>query len=326
MSSPDTAIGGYFELALPEYENRSDSLGLKSHIALNSARNCLEYLLQARSPKRVYLPRFTCDVMLEPLQKTNTECVFYSINHSFEIVDDLEVSGDEILVYTNYFGIKDEYSFQLAEKYGERLVVDASQALFYKQHGNEHVIYSPRKFVGVADGGYLVTDCRMDTELEQDVSYGRMSHLLKRAELGAEAGYEDFRKNDHDLVGQPIKTMSRLTQMVLNSVDYASMRESRSRNFSLLHHHLASRNELTISLGSFEAPLVYPFMVREAGRLRRELIDHKVFVATYWPNVFEWCNESEIEYALARDIIPLPIDQRYDEHDMKKMMEVINGN
>ena len=62
------AIGGYFELELPKGEEYH-----KSALSLNSARNCFEYILRVRKYKKVYLPYYTCEVILEPLKKLNIQ-------------------------------------------------------------------------------------------------------------------------------------------------------------------------------------------------------------------------------------------------------------
>jgi hypothetical protein len=68
--------------------------------------------------------------------------------------------------------------------------------------------------------------------------------------------------------------------------------------------------------------MVYPFMIDDES-LRGRLIQNKVFVARYWPNVLEWCGENELESKLTRHIIPLPIDQRYGEKDMERILKII---
>ena len=68
------AIGGYFEL--PDYEE-----GVFPHqdgILLNTGRNALEYILRSiGDAKRVYLPYYTCEVVLEPLKKLHIPWTFY---------------------------------------------------------------------------------------------------------------------------------------------------------------------------------------------------------------------------------------------------------
>ena len=72
---------------------------------------------------------------------------------------------------------------------------------------------------------------------------------------------------------------------------------------------------------SFACPLVYPYFAEEET-LKNKLIEKKIFVATYWPNVLEWCKEDTLEYQLANRIIAIPIDQRYGE---KEMNYIINN-
>jgi hypothetical protein len=65
------AIGGYFSLELPLREEYH-----KDAIRLNTGRNCLEYLLRARGYKKVYLPYYICDSVLEPIKRQNVEYEF----------------------------------------------------------------------------------------------------------------------------------------------------------------------------------------------------------------------------------------------------------
>lgn len=43
-------------------------------------------------------------------------------------------------------------------------------------------------------------------------------------------------------------------------------------------------------------------------RFEKKLIDNRVYVATYWLNVVEWCGIGELEYGFAKSLLPLPID------------------
>lgn len=63
--SPKT-IGGYIPLELSKGELYYPDL-----IALNTGRNALEYVLRIRKYTTIYLPYYTCEVLLEPLRKLN---------------------------------------------------------------------------------------------------------------------------------------------------------------------------------------------------------------------------------------------------------------
>ena len=70
--------------------------------------------------------------------------------------------------------------------------------------------------------------------------------------------------------------------------------------------------------------MIYPLMTSRSTELRQKLIGNKIFVATYWPNVSEWCKEGAVENELCSETVPLPIDQRYDLNDMKRILIHLN--
>ena len=311
------AIGGYFSLELPVREEYH-----KDAIKLNTGRNCLEYILRARGYKKVYVPYYTCEAVMEPINKLGIPYEFYHIDIHFEIRNRFTLKADEALLYTNYFGLKQRYVEQLAEKTGSRLIVDNTQAFYAKPIKGIDTFYTCRKFFGVADGSYLYTDKLLDDEFVQDKSYDRMAHLLKRIDLSAEQGFLDFRKADDGLDNQPICRMSKLTQRIMQSIDYEAVAKKRRENFQKLHDVLGKGNNLVLPFEEDAVPMVYPYLTPTYG-LRERLIENKIFVARYWPNVLEWTTKDDIEYLLAYQMQPLPIDQRYGEEDMKKIVDII---
>lgn len=316
------AIGGYFELA-----NRDREYGRLpvDGIALNTCRNALEYIiLQLPDARRIFVPYYTCEAVIEPLKRLPIEYQFYHINEQLEIAEELKLEDGDYLIANNYFGVKDAYIAGLARKYGNRLIVDNAQALFAPVLPNIKAAYSARKFVGVADGGFalgvspkLISEYELDNSLEHD------SHLLIRKKMGAEAGFMDYQANESKLDNQPIRRMSLQTQSILSHINYELNIKKRRQNYSYLNEALGAKNLLQLpSMDSFACPMVYPFMTDDES-LRLRLIKNKIFVARYWPNVLEWCEEETLEYKLATKVIPLPIDQRCDEVDMERIINKI---
>ena len=313
------SIGGYFELELVDRGEFIHDDG----ILVNTGRNALELILSnLPSNSKVHIPKYTCEVVLEPFQKLGVQYSFYSINYQLEIADEIVLGQDEYLLYTNYFGVKDNYVRRLVELYPNRVIIDNAQALFTEP--TTMCFYSPRKFVGIPDGGIAYMDKHIDTsEYEQDCSFERCSHLLKRIDLGAGAGYADFKDNSSLLKNQPIRKMSKLTQTLLRGIDFEKVKSKRRENFAILHSLLGSSNKFKLdSLESIACPMVYPYMTDDES-MRQRLIDNKVFVATYWPNVSEWCECGTTEFQLARTMIPLPIDQRYTEEALIEIFKLL---
>ncbi len=69
--------------------------------------------------------------------------------------------------------------------------------------------------------------------------------------------------------------------------------------------------------------MIYPFLVLNGSKLKRELIANKIYVATYWPNVLNWAEKDSFEYNITNNLLALPIDQRYSEDDMYRIIEII---
>ena len=149
-----------------------------------------------------------------------------------------------------------------------------------------------------------------------------MDFLTKRIDLSPEEGYSDFRRQSHNLIGQPIKRMSRLTERLMQSVDYDAVAARRRINYNYLHKYLAGSNKLHLTLTDDAVPMIYPYQAGNEG-LRDCLIQNKVFVAKYWPNVQESSN-FRTEYELANKVVAIPCDQRYGVDDMLFILKTID--
>ena len=312
------AIGGYFEL-----ENRFESEYYPNLIRLNTGRNCLEYILRARDYKKVYLPEYSCDAIMEPILKLGLEYEKYAITKQLEPEKLIHPKENEAFLAINYFGLKGRYMTYLTRRL-HNLIIDNSQAFFEVPLKGFDTFYSARKFFGVADGAYLSTDNAPYMEFKQEVSWKRSEHLLRRLENGPNDGYRAFKRNEEYLQGKEIKLMSDLTYRILSGIDYSAVKGRRNRNFQYLHLKLKNLNGLSFNDSDIDGPMVYPFYV-ENDDLREELIQQNVYVASYWPNILEKMESDKLEYKLAKYLIPLPIDQRYGLLDMDRMCKLITS-
>jgi len=144
-------LGGYLELELNRNEEHH-----KTALSLNTGRNALELILRVRKYTKVYIPYYTCDVILEPFRKLNINYEFYSINKDLEPEFNYSLLRDnEGFLYVNYFGIKDDFIPVLA-KHCSNIITDNSQAFFCRPLKDIDTFYSCRKFFGVPDGAYLI--------------------------------------------------------------------------------------------------------------------------------------------------------------------------
>ena len=311
------SVGGYFQLEISshskEYHNNLQRFNL--------ARNALKHVLLKKNFAKIYLPYYTCKVVIDCLRDIDIELSFYSINHLLEIKAPLSLKEKDVLLYINYFGIKDHYISKIDKIYSN-LIIDNSQSFYSKPLAGRDTFYSSRKFFGVPDGAYLATDLPIDPHLELDVSYNRCSHLLKRWDLGAEMGFSDFKNNEKSLNRLPIKKMSSLTRNILGNIDYDFVFSRRRENFFYLDKYLKNLNKLQLDTRFIQAPMVYPFLTEDKA-LRNKFLQNSIYVAKYWPDVFERCPDDSIEYYLAENILPLPMDHRYTILELDKVLSLI---
>lgn len=311
------AIGGYFELELSrneEYHNKA--------IRLNTGRNAFEYILLVNSYTRVYLPFFTCDVLLEPLHKHKIAYEFYNIDENLEPVFDYsKVKSKEAFLYTNYFGLKNLFINEIASLC-PNLIIDCAQSFFSKPLQDIDTFYSARKFFGVPDGAYLYSNKIFDEAFVKDESFDRFLHLLKRIDRNAEEGYRNFVVNDSLLDNQDIKEMSALSKALLSSIDYNNVSQKRIKNFNFLHENLNSTNKFKFDITNIGVPMIYPYW-NDDKSLRQKLVNHKIYTPTYWNSVKQFCGPEFLEYHFVDEILYLPIDQRYDQADLGKILELV---
>jgi len=313
-------IGAYFELDIKkkkEYHKKS--------IKLNSGRNTFKYILIAQNITKVYLPTYYCKCMLDPLNELNIAYEFYNVNKDFKIQQAIKLNNNEKIIYVNYFGLKNNYIKNLVNKYSKNLIVDNTHAFFEKPIKNIDTFYSPRKFFGVSDGGYLYTKSKVKNNFKLDSSTSHSLYLLGKAESNSSKYYSDFLDAENRLNYLPIRKMSQLTTKILASINYKSIAKIRHKNFKYLHKQLERYNILNIDLDTISVPLAYPFMIKNK-RLRNILKQNKIYVATYWNDVFDRRESNKIEKNFVKNIIPLPIDQRYSLKDMKRITRIIKMN
>jgi hypothetical protein len=312
-----SAVGGYFGLELKAgNEYHTDAF------RLNTGRNSLEYILAANNYTKIYLPYYTCDVLLQPIKKLGLKYEFYFIDKSLEPITDYKnINDHETFLYTNYFGLKDQYITELKGQC-KNLIIDNAQAFYSKPMADTDTFYSPRKFFGLPDGAYLYTNRKLERTFDRDVSFSRFDHLLKRIDLGAENGYPYFTRNENALDDLPILEMSKLTQRLLQSIDYSEIAERRRTNFVYLHNGLEALNGIRFELTAGQVPMVYPFLTEDAN-LRKRLISKEIYIPQYWPNVADWTDDKTIEFQYAHKLVHLPIDQRLGLSDLDNIIELV---
>jgi hypothetical protein len=265
--------------------------------------------------------------MLAPLGKAGIQYAWYDLTDELEVGSDVRLGATDWLLYVNYFGVCGAKVDALLQRFAPaQIVLDYSQSFFSPPHKQAlATIYSPRKFFGVPDGGLLYSRIPISSPGEVDVtSFARMEHLIKRLGDSPEAGYAAYQRAEESLDDLEPRTMSRLSERILASVDFETVRRKRKESFQMLYDRLGDDGRLLAGMCATDVPLCYPYRSRDA-RLRQRLKRNRVFVATYWSDALGRLAADKAD-SLVRNMLPLPIDQRYGAADMERISAIILDN
>lgn len=336
-------IGGLFGLAdsrggsVEPAPNRPSPAFLDgSPILTVSARAAISLLLETVRPRTVWLPSYLCATLLD-LVASCARVSWYPIGadlrpSSLGWLEDVR-SGD-MVVAIDYFGFPAPGAlFTAARDRGAFVVEDACQALLTAGAGAgaDAVVFSPRKFVGVVDGGVLRVAAGAPLPRQPLAAPPKewWSIALEAATRRAQydrgsydrSWFDSFRRAESAVPAGPC-SMSRLSAGLLTAIDYAAVAECRRSNYRRLLSRLPDQALLS-DLADGVVPLGFPVRLRHRERVRQALFSNDMFAPTHWPIETLVPARFTESLALASEILTLPCDQRCNEGDMDRMAAVV---
>lgn len=317
-------IGSFIELQFPK--GKEFYSGNKNIARLNSGRAAIYHAVRVLGCQTVWLPYYQCNTVRDFLKRKNIEVKYYFMDPSFN-PKGLVPSCDEAVVLVNYFGVmSQERMATLACDY-QNVIIDNTPAFFCEPISNCMNVYSTRKFFGVPDGAYVIGPEAEKYVDEYDKCYSSDTSvfLLQRHEYGCEGKtYESRMINERRIDSEDIMQMSELTRTILDGIDYESVINIRRMNYRIACDLFDTVNCLDAScyLNSSNVPMVYPLVV-EDDNLINILLEHKHFQSHWWKYLLKEMNKDTFEYWLSRYIIPITIDQRYGETELKELSKIV---
>lgn len=311
-----SAIGGYFSWDIP-------APARKLHPAfLNCGRNALALWMRHNHFPRIWLPAYICPVIPETIQKAGGSIHFYHLDRNLEPEQMDNLRSDDVFLYVNYFGVKDEACRDLAGRL-PNLVLDLTQAFFMEPPTGVVAFNSARKFFPVPDGAAAWgLPSGVIERLPRYPGTENALHLLLRAEGRLEEGYQAFHAAEEKLIDAPPARISLLSERLLEAADWESIIRRRRENFMMLAGELGDRNELSLpSAFKLSAPMTYPLLIKGGASIRKKLCSDRIFIPQYWPGLDSEIMENNFEKRLIHDLVCLPVDQRYGPKEIKRITE-----
>lgn len=327
----DCAIGGFLPLERNERGAGAFALwGIAEDNAWRfaNARSALAHLLRRCEAQRLLMPAYICPE-LAAAAGGKTTLRFYPIDEDFSpdlgALKRLLRPGDCVLA-VDYFGRKPDGAFLdvVAEHDGPLWVEDRAQALFpASRPWAPWVLYSPRKLFGVPDGGILhrvgatVAPVAYGKRVKEDRAAPRRPRGNDGDARDAAARYEAYRDVEARMSVSD-EPMSDMTRELLSTVDAARAIARRRANYAALATELPDHALLGGPSVEF-APFGFPVRVRDAAATQSALAARRIFAARYWPELPSDPDAFPVAHVLAREVLVLPCDQRYDRQAMRRV-------
>lgn len=306
-----------------------------------------------KTGKKVLIPAYTCQTVITPFEETGWQCEYYSIKRNLRIdLRSLEnaivKNNPSILVVHPYFGmdLNEEEIIILngIKEKGVTIVLDLTQCLFSTKRYPfaTFIVASYRKWMPIPDGGYLInntdyihitqpdTENKEFTEREIAAMYLRSQYFGNEEQRTKAISIRLSKSADHiaDSNIAPHK-MSQVAYNLLAKEDLEKNQRSRFDNYTYLFNNIQECEKITKVCKNMSdvttAPLYFTIFVQNRPALQSILAQDSIYAPVIWPVEDESVLiDDEVRY-IYEHILAIPCDQRYDENDMCRVVEVINN-
>jgi hypothetical protein len=249
----------------------------------------------------------------------------YSISSRFE-PQISSIESEAAILIVNYFGILSQETLIRIKGNFDKVIFDFCPSFYSEPIKGCYSVYSTRKFFGVPDGSYVIGEKaeKYTEEYKQDLSAHTSGYLLKKIESGGSASYSERMKNERRIDRSDILRMSELTSALLKGIDYQRIRAKRRENFEFAFKLFAGINLMNPEefISELSIPMVYPLLIEDATIVDK-LREKQIFTGRWWNHVLKEVPEDSFEAWMSKYMVPVPIDQRYGEHELKYIFNEI---
>jgi hypothetical protein len=319
-------IGGFFG-AENNFQFGTGS-GLPAHLQslprFAYARHALAVVADHFSPKTIHVPFLICDTALKPFIEKKIEVQFWPLNEKLEFQKKPVVGAHDLILYVNYFGMKNLYCQKLVRTFKHRVIIDNTQALFSPPLSGCQSVYSARKFVGVSDGAFLAATFTIEEQTYPRQKGPKPAYLFKGKNNQPDLQYESYTQNEKSIPSE-VNQISKRSEAALQKMNFQEIGQIRIRNFRTLKEILRLKTiECNLS-DKDTVPFALPVsMATSADRSR--LYANRIFIPVFWPEVLSRPARRgmfDLEKKIVKNLWALPVDHRMDNKDCQLLASEI---
>lgn len=314
-----------------------------------SGRNAIKALarLLKKTSKRVLLPDYTCETVIEPFLDEGWEYDFYSITTDLSIdytvfKKQIKFFKPSLILIHDYFGIPHKNKkelFNLAHRLNCLVVEDLTSCFLnpFVDNGADYYLASFRKFFAIPDGGVLASK---KTKICFDIE-DCDEKLEKIAIEACKLKQKYFDKNDKDIKEQfrdkykelqkelafnsKLISASPKSIEIIKGLEIDKIKKKRRQNYMYLLNilkRISFVHPVYSELGKTDVPLFMPVIIDCSRKeLQDFLAEYGIYCPIIWPKSKYITTYFASSFYLYEHMLCIPIDQRYGEKDMLYICE-----
>ena len=311
--------GGFLPLELNLGGNKPYYYNYSNNIAVNTIKASFSLLSRQLQIEEIYVPYYLCPNVIKELEHSFCKVLFYNINK--KLLPIIDTPKGKTVYLVDYFGIMDKAVTEYVEKNTDTtFLIDNAHSFYNKpiMRDNVYNLYSCKKFFGVPDGGYLISKKKIEQTYGKTFSSKISNYLIKSLEEGTNSCYQEKKAVD-EYINNNFSGISVFAEELLCRIDYEAIKNIRKSNFCIYQNQFDKINQIKSEEDSI--PYIYPLNVGK--NIKDKLIKEKIYVPTLWSPCLDKQFDNRLEQKLAADTLFLPLDQRYDERDIKYISEKV---
>lgn len=309
--------------------------------------------------KKCLMPAYMCDTVFFPFEQNGWELVFYHIDRDMKadeagLRELMECEKPGVLFIHAYYGV-DTWKelrkvLQEYRRLGWIVMEDMTQAYYLREADirADYIVGSLRKWYSVPDGGFLTTNEEVYEELLHEDSYftaERIKMLTSKWEYleklknrkdnnenlqAQKADYLALNRSMEEYLDKNEKVMaiSDISAAMLAMLDEEKDFRQRNANYRLLYQGFKDRKSVRNVIPKLiedAAPLYLPVYAKDREKIQQFFREQDIYVPVLWPIGMENADIlCEDEKYIFSHLLAIPMDHRYGEKEMKKIIAVLD--
>ncbi len=316
------------------------SKGSDDSLFLLSGRTAIDFIIRdiksSKSFKKVMLPSYCCESVIEPFFRNGVEVIFYSVKKN-SVSYNFSNDADAVFVL-DYFGFTNDKMSFVAEKEsanGKIVIYDSTHMLKANtslEKYSDYIFTSYRKwyfssFAGVKKLKGEFNISAPDLTQENYISLRKEAADLKKKYIENKLTDKNKFLN---LFSQAEEILDKDYQNYFGVPvwqNFDKILEARKENALILINELKSIGRISLwkeNIEENDAPMFVPIFMEESKRneLRNFLISNGVYCPIHWP-LTNFHNIKKEDKQIYKEELSLVCDQRYSKEDMLRQTALV---